>query len=112
MKNLHSLKIPAVSPSLLSANKSQLLLETRKALLAGCPLIHIDVMDGRFVENLSFGPSTVASLTQEPGILKDTHIMIEEPYRSAKDYVLSGADILTFHYEACLDTPLRFLTIN
>jgi len=112
MIDIHSIKIPAVSPSLLAADPARLVLETKKAENAKCPLIHIDVMDGRFVENVSFGPSTVASLSREPGIIKDTHIMIEEPYRYAKEYVLSGADILTFHYEACLDIPLRFLTIQ
>lgn len=93
---------PSVAPSLLAAKRDDLVNETLRAIKAKCSLIHFDVMDGKFVPNTSFSLEELRSL-RDLDILKDVHIMIEEPERFAKDYIEAGADLLTFHLEALAD---------
>lgn len=112
MVDLTSLKYPAVSPSLLAADHSRLPEEIERAKRAKCPFIHFDVMDGRFVPNVSFSSADLAVLPKDEKIIKDVHIMIAEPYSHVEEFAYAGADILTFHYEACLDTSLRILAIK
>jgi ribulose-phosphate 3-epimerase len=112
MVNLHSLKYPALSPSLLAADPKDLLGEVNKAIKAHCPFIHFDVMDGRFVPAVSFSSSILASFPPSLKIIRDVHIMIEEPYKQIEEFSYAGSDIITFHYEACLDMSLRLLTIS
>jgi len=90
-----------IAPSILAADFSQLGDQVRQAVEGGADWIHIDVMDGRFVPNISFGPQivkTVRSLTDLP---LDVHLMIVEPERHLKAFADAGADHLTVHYETC-----------
>lgn len=111
MVNLHEITYPTLSPSLLAANPKDLPGEVNKAIKSNCPFIHFDVMDGIFVPAVSFSSSVLASFSPALKIIRDVHIMIDEPYKHVDEYSYAGADIITFHYEACLDMSLRLLTI-
>lgn len=100
MKNLRLFAYPNVSPSLLAADHSHIEEEILKARAAGCSYIHIDVMDGVFVQNHSFGVGFVRDIAHTHPLVNDVHIMIEKPELHYRDYCLSGADVLTFHFEA------------
>ena len=89
-----------ISPSILAADFSRLAEEVRKVEAGGADLLHIDVMDGHFVPNLTFGPPVVASVRKAAGLPFDVHLMIDQPDRFIGDFAAAGADILTFHYEA------------
>jgi len=90
-----------IAPSILSADL--LLLKTQVEMLAdnGADFIHLDVMDGHFVPNLTFGPNMVEVLKQITSLPLDVHLMISNPDLYIKDYAQAGADILTVHQEAC-----------
>ena len=98
--NIKELKKPIISPSLLAANRSSLREEALKAENCGAKFIHIDVMDGKFVPNVSFSLEEITSLTKTHSMLNDVHLMIEEPIKYIKDYANAGADLITFHLEA------------
>jgi len=89
-----------VSPSILSADFSKLGDEVKALELAGADYIHIDVMDGRFVPNLTFGPVVIKAIRDKSNLPFDVHLMIEEPEKYIDDYVRAGADIITVHTEA------------
>lgn len=101
MKDLHAFSYPDVSPSLLAAPKDKIPESIALAERSGVHFIHIDVMDGRFVENVSFGSNFVQTYSKGHSLVNDVHIMIEKPWLFAMSYAEAGADILTFHYEAC-----------
>lgn len=90
-----------IAPSILSADFSRLGEEVKAAENAGAHMIHIDVMDGHFVPNITIGSLVVKSLRKITGLPLDVHLMIEDPDKYLKDFIEAGADILTVHCEAC-----------
>lgn len=90
-----------LAPSILSANFASLLEDVKKVEEAGCDLLHIDVMDGHFVPNITIGPLIVESLKGKTAMPFDVHLMIENPDRYIPDFVKAGADIISVHAEAC-----------
>jgi ribulose-phosphate 3-epimerase len=90
-----------IAPSILSADFARLGDEVRAADAAGADAIHVDVMDGRFVPNITVGPVVVAALRAVTKLPLDVHLMIVEPERYLEAFAKAGADILTVHLEAC-----------
>ncbi len=90
-----------IAPSILAADFSQLGDQVRQAVEGGADWIHIDVMDGRFVPNISFGPQVVKTVRSLTDLPLDVHLMIVEPERHLKAFADAGADHLTVHYETC-----------
>ena len=91
-----------IAPSILSADFAHLADEVRAAEDAGADYIHLDVMDGHFVPNLTIGPDVVADVRRVTSLPLDVHLMIESPELLAKRFVEAGANILTVHQEACV----------
>ena len=89
-----------ISPSILSADFSQLGNEIRRLEEGGADMIHVDVMDGHFVPNLTMGPPIIKSLRQFTKLPFDVHLMISPVHKYIQDYVDAGADIITIHPEA------------
>lgn len=89
-----------VAPSILTANFARLGEQIQEAEAAGVDWIHLDVMDGRFVPNLTFGPLVVEAIRKVTRLPLDVHLMIVEPERYLKDYAAAGADWITVHHEA------------
>lgn len=92
-----------LAPSILSADFAKLLEDVRKVESAGCEYLHIDVMDGHFVPNITLGPLVVKSLKEENiNMVFDAHLMIENPDQYIEEFVKAGCDIITVHQEACV----------
>lgn len=92
-----------VSASILSADLCNLESDIKRAEEAGCDYIHFDVMDGVFVNNISYGIPVLKSVSKVTDIVLDVHLMIVDPIKYIKQFAESGADIITFHYEAGSD---------
>lgn len=90
-----------ISPSILSADFANLERDIKKVEQAGADWIHVDVMDGHFVPNITIGVPVVKSIKKITSLPLDVHLMIEHPESFVKSFVEAGADIITFHYEAC-----------
>jgi ribulose-phosphate 3-epimerase len=89
-----------LSPSILNADFGRLAEQVREAEAAGADYLHVDVMDGQFVPNITLGPAVVAAIRQATSLPLDLHLMIEEPRRFLTEFVAAGASIMTVHAEA------------
>ena len=92
-----------VAPSVLSADFARLGEEIAEITDAGVKIVHLDVMDGHFVPNISIGPPVIAKLRKISGLVFDAHLMISEPARYAEAFARAGVDHITFHIEAADD---------
>ncbi len=97
-----------IAPSVLACDFSKLGAEVKKVEDGGAELLHLDVMDGIFVPNISFGSGIIGSVRKQSKMIFDVHLMITEPQRYIDDFVKNGADIITIHYESC-ENPLEVL---
>ncbi|MBI4368120.1 MAG: ribulose-phosphate 3-epimerase [Candidatus Omnitrophica bacterium] len=98
-----SLKKKLIAPSILSADFGRLADEIAEVDQGGCDWIHVDVMDGHFVPNLTIGPPVIRWIRKATRLPLDVHLMIEEPIRYIGDFREAGSDWMTIHVEACQD---------
>lgn len=89
-----------IAPSMLACDFSNIGNEIKKITKGGADLVHLDIMDGNFVPNISFGPAVIKSMRKYSSLPFDVHLMIQNPHRYIEDFASAGADIITFHIEA------------
>ena len=101
-----------IAPSILSADFRHLEEEIKLVESLGAEWLHFDVMDGHFVPNISFGQPVLKGIAKCHNMVNDVHIMISDPFKYAPEFIKAGADILTFHYEACASDKEVFQVID
>lgn len=101
-----------ISPSILSCDFSRLGQQVIETATTKAEYVHIDVMDGMFVPNITIGPCVVASLRPHSKLIFDTHLMINEPIRYIDEFRKAGSDIITVHVEACSDMEATLKKIH
>ncbi len=101
-----------ISPSVLACDFSRMGEELRKIEEGGAEWVHLDVMDGAFVPNISFGIPVISSLRKVSGLVFDVHLMIDEPIRYVEEFAKAGADYITVHLEACADVAATLQKIK
>lgn len=94
---------PILAPSLLAGDHAHLAAGTDLAAGLGLSWVHIDIMDGHFVPNLTFGPQTVAALRPRSNLFFDTHLMLDEPHRYVEPFAKAGANLISIHIEPAYD---------
>lgn len=97
-----------ISPSLLAADFSNLTIPLNQCELGGAPMIHIDVMDGNFVPNITMGPVIINGIRKATNLLLDVHLMINKPENFVSEFINVGSDLITFHVEATKN-PLNLI---
>ena len=98
-----------IAPSILSADFSSLYDEIKFLKDDGATYLHFDVMDGHFVNNISFGSYVLSCISKKVDLIKDVHLMITDPEKYYLDFVKAGADLITFHYEAIKENEIERL---
>ena len=101
-----------LAPSILDADFTCLERELRKIESGGADLIHLDIMDGNFVPNISFGPKIVESIKSKTSLPLEVHLMIEKPENHIKSFINAGGDIIIVHYETSKHLDKLIQTIN
>lgn len=101
-----------ISPSLLAADYTKLGEEVERIENSGANYLHLDIMDGNFVPNMSFGPGIVSALRKKSMLIFDVHLMIYNPERFIDSFIRAGADIITVHYETLRDPKTTLKSIK
>ncbi len=94
---------PLLAPSLLASDHANLAAGARLAESFGLKWLHVDIMDGHFVPNLTFGPQTVAALRKHTALFLDVHLMLDEPHRFVEPFAKAGANLISIHAEPAYD---------
>jgi ribulose-phosphate 3-epimerase len=94
---------PLLVPSLLAGDHARLADSAALVESLGLPWVHLDIMDGHFVPNLTFGPGTVAALRRSSGLFFDVHLMLDEPHRYVEPFAQAGASLISIHIEPAYD---------
>ena len=97
-----------IAPSILSANFANLAAEIEEVASAGVKMVHLDIMDGHFVPNITIGPPVIAKLRRSSSLFFDAHLMITDPEKYADDFIKAGVDHITFHIEV-VPEPAEFI---